>query len=419
MPKTLLALASCSLLFAGSARGGPSIPVERLITGLSAPMFAAAPPGDPRIFVVEREGLIRIWDGDEILEPAFLDLTEEVATAGEGGLLGLAFAPDFALSRAFYVYYTASGTGGFPLESRISRFRARADDPDRAAIAEKILLRLDQPFDNHNGGTIAFGADDYLYMGFGDGGSGNDPDDNAQDGDTFLGKMIRIDVAFEAFDDGYAIPPTNPFALSAGNVRDEIWALGLRNPFRFSFDRTTGDLYIGDVGQDAFEEIDVEPAGDLGGRNYAWDVLEAEQCNDPDPNEPPCTDDGFTDPVYFYAQVEDNCNAVTGGVVYRGTRPGLDGHYFFADVCTDEVSSFVWDGGGGTVGPVVDRTSQLAPDAGEIGSIVAFGEDGAGEVLIVDSGGEVFRIVPEPAGAWLLAAGAAVLAAAMRARSVG
>jgi glucose/arabinose dehydrogenase len=223
--------------------GGPAsaqITTERLISGLNAPIFVASPPGDPRIFVVERAGLIRIWDGDEILEPAFLDITADVNDDGEGGLLGLAFAPDYATSRAFYVYYTADGNGGNPLESRISRFRAEAGNPNHANPTEKVLLRVDQPFDNHNGGTIAFGADDLLYMAFGDGGDANDPQDNAQDGTTLLGKMIRIDVAFSDFDDDYTIPPGNPFASPSDDIRDEIWSFGGGEPYSVGYGPTVG-----------------------------------------------------------------------------------------------------------------------------------------------------------------------------------
>ena len=277
-------------------------------------------------------------------------------------------------------------------------------------------MRLNQPFDNHNGGTVAFGHDDYLYMAFGDGGDQDDPQDRSQDGTELFGKIIRLDVDFTAFTDDYAIPPDNPYAASGDDVRDEIWARGFRNPFRFSFDREDGDLYVGDVGGGAFEEINVEPAGDDGGRNYGWDVKEGDECRDPDPGEPPCDFSGFTDPVHAYARFGSSCNAVTGGVVYRGSVPELQGQYLFADFCTSDIWTLVWNGGGGIVGDVVNRTDDLDPPQGQgtIGSIVAFGEDAAGEVYLVDSAGEVFRIVPEPAHALLLLAGGSVLAFARR-----
>jgi glucose/arabinose dehydrogenase len=417
MKHLLAVLCSAALLLLTASGASAEFSAERVITGLDQPIFVAAPPGDARLFVVQRGGLIRIWDGNQLLEPAFLDLTAKVNTGGEGGLLSIAFAPDFATSRAFYVYYTADGAvGGSPLESRISRFRAQAGNPNVADTAEKVLLRLNQPFDNHNGGTVAFGDDDYLYMAFGDGGDQNDPGDRSQDGTELFGKVIRLDVDFTNFNDDYTIPPSNPYASTGDGVRDEIWARGFRNPFRFSFDREEGDLYIGDVGGGAFEEINVEPAGDAGGRNYGWDVLEGPQCRDPDPGEPPCDDPGFTDPVHAYARFGPSCNAVTGGVVYRGSVPELQGLYVFADYCTSDVWTLEWDGAGGIVGSVDNIRDALDPPQGQgtIGSIVAFGEDAEGEVYLVDGAGEVFKIVPEPAHALLLLTGGGVLAIARR-----
>jgi hypothetical protein len=390
----------------------------RLPHDFSAPVFVAAPPGDPRLFVVERRGRIQIFVDGAVLPQPFLDVSDRVDEEGEGGLLGLAFAPDFAASRAFYVYYTE----GDPevdndLTSRISRFRASVADPNLADPAEKVLLSRNQPFANHNGGTVAFGSDGYLYFGFGDGGLGGDTLEVAQDLSTLLGKMIRIDVSFSSFDDGYGIPPDNPFVGVAG-ARAEIWALGLRNPFRFSFDRSLGDLYIGDVGQSAREEIDVEPRPDPpaspGGRNYGWDVMEGTTCfESPDPGEPPCNDPSLTLPVHEYLHGGGLCS-VTGGVVYRGAVASLRGHYLFADLgCTPSsarIWSLVWDGDDGIVGNVVNRTTELAPDAGAFSDIVAFGEGGAGEVYIVDLDGEVF-LIPEPAEPLLLACGAAALLA--------
>jgi glucose/arabinose dehydrogenase len=420
MKHLLAVLCSAALLLTASGASA-EFSTERVISGLNQPIYVASPPGDSRLFVVQRGGLIRIWDGDELLEPPFLDITDEVNAAGEGGLLSVAFAPDYATSRAFYVYYTADGESGSPLQSRISRFRASAGNPNVAEVEngefrEKVLLRLDQPDTNHKGGTVAFGSDDLLYMAFGDGGGQGDPDDRAQDGTQLFGKMIRLDVDFTNFNDDYTIPSSNPFDSAGDDIRDEIWAIGFRNPFRFSFDRQTGDLYVGDVGGSAFEEIDVEPANDPGGRNYGWDVKEAEECRDPSAGEPPCDFDGFTDPVHAYGRFGSSCNAVTGGLVYRGSVPELQGLYLFADSCTSDVWTLQWNGGGGIVGDVVNRTDELEPPQGQgsIDSIVAFGEDGAGEVYLVDNSGEVFRIVPEPGDALLLLAGAGVLAVARR-----
>jgi hypothetical protein len=233
-----------------------------------------------------------------------------------------------------------------------------------------------------------------LYAALGDGGGTADPNEYAQSPGVLLGKMIRIDVSFASFTDGYRVPPDNPFVGNPA-YRPEIWALGLRNPFRFAFDRATGDLYIGDVGEDAREEIDVEPASSPGGRNYGWDVMEGTTCFEaPDPGEPACNAPSLTRPVHEYGH-DVGCS-VTGGTVYRGSQTSLRGHYLFADFCSARIWSFVWNGAGGTVGGVVDRTAELAPPAGQgsISSIVAFGETGSGELLIVDGGGELFRIVP-------------------------
>ncbi|HEX2485179.1 MAG TPA: PQQ-dependent sugar dehydrogenase [Myxococcota bacterium] len=407
----LLLLGLLATALAASAPAA-AIPVVRVASGLSSPIYAASPPGDPRLFIVERGGVIRILEGGAILPTAFLDIHERVDTGGEGGLLSIAFAPDYATSRAFYVYYT---TDGNPMTSRISRFRANAANPNVAdddPTQEKILLSVNQPETNHKGGTVAFGPDGMLYMGFGDGGGQFDPGERAQDPTTLLGKMIRLDVAFAQFTDDYAIPDDNPFVGPDG-IDDEIWAIGFRNPFRFSFDRETGDLYVGDVGQNTTEEIDFEPAGLPGGRNYGWDVMEGTNCVEaPDPGEPPCNDPSLVLPVHEYGHGQGL--SVTGGVVYRGSRvPELEGHYLFADYSANKVWSFEPDGVGGIVGDVVDRTSELAPDQGAIGGVVAFGEDADGDVYLVDLGGEVFH-VPEPAQGLLAAVGAALLAGARR-----
>jgi|GEM_PF-1588339 len=389
-----LLLAALTAAVVASPHPAAAVSLERVIaSGLDAPIFVAAPAGDPRLFVVERGGRIQIFENG-VFRATFLDLGGSVSTAGEGGLLGLAFPPDYASSRAFYVYYTAPGSGT-PLTSRISRFRASSADPNAAAPEEKILLSLAQPYDNHNGGTVAFGPDGMLYMAFGDGGYAGDPLDAGQRGDTLLGKMIRIDVSFSSFEDDYRIPADNPFVGPDG-ILDEIWALGLRNPYRFSFDRLTGDLYIADVGQTAREEVDVEPATSAGGRNYGWDVMEGTLCyDDPDGDdagEPPCAAPGLTGPIHEYGHTV-GCS-ITGGYVYRGSQSAYRGHYFFADYCSSGIYSLQWNGAGGVLGEVVDRTAELAPSAGEVSNPVGFGEDGAGELYVVDPYGEIFRIPP-------------------------
>jgi len=361
---------------------------ERILTAaeLSAPTFVAAPNGDDRLFVLERAGEIRIYHNGVLLGTPFLSING-VATSGEGGLLGLAFPADYATSGLFYVYYTSAG-----LTSRVSRFQVSGDPNIADASSELNFFSLSQPFGNHNGGTLAIRGD-FLYLGLGDGGSANDPDDRAQDNTNPFGQMVRWNIST-------GIP---------GSL--EAYAYGLRNPFRFSFDRSNGDLYIGDVGQGAREEIDIQAGTDTSFRNYAWDVEEGTLCNDPDPSEPPCGSASFTDPMWEYEHsgIGFCGGSVTGGVVYRGSIAEIYGHYFFADYCKNTIWSFVWDGDAVSGDEITDRTSQFTPDLGAIEQVVAFGEDGFGELYIVDLGGEIYRVVPEPA-AGMLRAGILLLA---------
>ncbi len=374
--------------------GAAAISAERVLDGLSSPVFVTAAPGDPRLFIVQLGGTVVIYDDGQVLPTPFLDVTVngEFNLTGEGGLLSIAFPPDFSFSAGDYVYayYSADPQGGGDpapeMSMRLSRFRllsgmetVRADES-----TEEVLYSIDKVPTNHNGGTIAFRGD-WLYLGLGDGGGPGDPDDLAQDDGSDFGKMLRFDTT-------QALPWTA-----------QHWAKGLRNPFRWSFDRMTGDLYIGDVGQNAEEEIDVQPATvTTPGENFGWDIHEGDACFDPDPGELPCDDPSLTFPIHRYDQIGgSNCNAggsgsVTGGAVYRGSAiPEFQGHYLFADFCTDEIWSLEWDGAGGTVAGAVSRTAELVPDQGSIESIVAIGEDDAGELYIVDLGGEIFR-VPEP-----------------------
>jgi len=350
--------------------------------GFSSPIFLSAPAGDPRLFVVERAGRIRIVDANRnVVATPFLDLSAKVGTSGEGGMLGLAFAPDYAHSGQFYVYYTDAN-----INSVLSRFVVDPRDPNLAdPSSEKVLLTVAQPFTNHKGGTIAFSPNDgYLYWGLGDGGGADDPNDNAQNLQMLLGKILRLDVGGGAQSD-YAIPATNPFRATAG-ARAEIWDLGLRNPFRFSFDRATGDLWIGDVGQSLREEVDFERPL-TGPRNYGWKVEEGLQCHLPQtglPCEDPAHPNRFTFPVYDYDH-SFGC-AITGGVVYRGSAPFLKGRYLFADYCSNRIWTLI-------DGSTEELTAMLAPDQGEISGIVAFGEDGAGQVYLVSlNSGSIHRI---------------------------
>jgi len=293
-------------------------------TGLTQPVaMAAAGDGSGRLFIAEQAGAVRVLAAGGLLAVPFLDISDRVLAGGEQGLLGLAFSPGYARNGWFYLCYTRSPDGA----SVISRFTV-SNDPDLAlAASEEVLLTVPQPFANHNGGQLAFGPDGYLYIGLGDGGSGGDPFDNAQNPASLLGKLLRLDVDGGA--PGYAIPPTNPFVADPA-WRDEIWAAGLRNPWRFSFDRGTGDLYIGDVGQDAWEELDYVPAGSGGGHNFEWNRREGEACFNPATG---CVSPaGATPPVHVYDHGQ-GCSVI-GGYVYRGPgNPDLQGLYLYADFC--------------------------------------------------------------------------------------
>lgn len=355
----------------------------------SSPIFAAAPVGDARLFVVERAGVIRIIDANgSVLPTPFLDITSKVGTSGEAGLLGLAFPANYASTGQFYVYYL--NTAG---DSVLSRFLRSTGNPNVASTTERIILTIDQPAGrtNHKGGTIAFSpVDGMLYWGLGDGGSGNDPDNLAQNGTTLLGKMLRLNVSGGPTS-GYTIPSDNPFASPTDGVQDLIWSLGWRNPFRWSFDRELGDMWVGDVGQGAREEVDFESSSDAGGRNYGWVVHEGTLCNIPQPGNPcetPQTANRFTFPTYEYTNDASTC-AITGGVVYRGSVPFLRGAYLFSDYCSNKV----WSIGGVNV-VLQDLTARLRPTNNDnFSGIVAFGEDGFGEVILVNlNSGKLYKI---------------------------
>jgi hypothetical protein len=390
--RVLLLLAALLAAAAPAARAVPTGEARADLvvgSGLTFPVFATAPTADNRVFVVERAGRIRIVQGTTLVATPFLDISAQVSTAGERGLLGLAFDPAYALTGAFYVYY--NDLAG---DSVLSRFHVSAD-PNVADPTEEVILVVGQPagFTNHKGGTVAFGSDGFLYWALGDGGGANDPPENAQNLGTLLGKMLRLDVgpdfapgSFPPAGGGvYRIPADNPFVGTAG-AREEIWALGLRNPYRFSFDRLTGDMWIGDVGQGNREEVDFEPASDPGGRNWGWDVMEGLACvlSDPSPS-PPCNDPSLSLPVHDYLHTNGNCS-ITGGYVYRAALSNLSGLYFFGDFCTRNV----WTLDPATLA-VVPRSAEL----GLLGSgLVGFGEDGKGRLLLVLSSGRLYRLRP-------------------------
>jgi glucose/arabinose dehydrogenase len=351
----------------------------QLVTGgLVDPVgLANAGDGSGRLFVVEKAGRIRVLQDGALLPAPLLDITGRVGSEqSEQGLLGLAFHPAFATNGLFYVNYT--DRQGDTVVSRFSMAEGwgPSSPPVADPASEAPLLTLDQPAGNHNGGHLAFGPDGYLYIGTGDGGGAGDRYGNGQNGATLLGAMLRIDV-----DGGepYAIPADNPFVGDPG-VRDEIWALGLRNPWRYSFDRATGDLYIADVGQNAYEEVHLEPAGDAGGRNYGWPIMEANHCY---PADQECDRSGLTLPLLEYGRSQ-GCS-VTGGYVYRGQSfPGLQGVYLFGDFCTGRI----WG-----VDARADE-SQVVELAQIDAQVSSFGEDERGEIYLLDLGrGELFKLL--------------------------
>lgn len=365
-----------------------------LSDNFSGSVFATSAPGDPdRLMVLEKDlGRIRIMDttSGAIAATAFLDIPDsEFLRGGEQGVLGLAFHPDYATNGRFFIYLT--NTSG---NLEVREYTRSAGNPDVANTTFDVILTIPHPsFGNHNGGWMAFGPDGMLYIATGDGGSGGDPNNNAQNINTLLGKMLRIDVNGDDFaaDSGrdYAIPDDNAFVGVAG--ADEIWALGLRNPWRPSFDRETGDLYIADVGQGEREELNFQAADAGAGVNYGWRVREGTLSFSPGttPGTQP-----LTDPVHEYSHVgaPDGGFSVTGGYVYRGTAGGMQGVYFYADFVTDQLWSFrVVDG---VAIDIANRTQQLVVEGGAVDSIASFAEDGRGNLYIIGLDGEVFRITP-------------------------
>jgi glucose/arabinose dehydrogenase len=362
----------------GTGSGSDSVGLQVVTAALSSPVFVTSPPGDTaRLFVVQQGGEIRIIKHGSLLSTDFLDVSSHVSSGGERGLLSVAFHPSYSSNGRFYVYFTnPSG------DIRIVRYVVSAD-PDVAdsTSGDTVVSVFHETYDNHNGGLVAFGPDRRLYAGLGDGGSSGDPSGNGQNLDTLLAKILRLDV-----DGGspYAIPAGNPFVGRAG-ARGEIWMYGLRNPWRYSFDRTTGDMYIGDVGQDLYEEVDVLPAGSPGGEDYGWNTMEGKHCY----NASPCSMTGLVLPVLEYTHA-DGC-AIIGGYVYRGSAvPSLSGLYLYGDLCNGWVRSFRYSGGQAT-------DTRNWPSLGIAGGgLTSFGEDARGELYMTTSGGTLYRIVSKP-----------------------
>ncbi len=375
MPARSLPLPAALLCLALLAAPAAAAPELEPVATFASPTFVTSPPGDARLFVTERAGVVRIVGKDGAVKPQpFLDITSHTTTVGERGLLSIAFPPDYTASGLAYIFVT--GVDG---TLQIREIRRSASDPNRAepGIGRLVLSQEHSRYRNHNGGQVQFGPDGLLYAGFGDGGSGNDPNRNGQSLDTLLGKLIRIDPRKTADGAPYAVPADNPFVAPAPG-RDEIWAYGLRNPYRFSFDRLTGDLWLGDVGQDTREEVDHAAAG-VGGQNYGWRCYEG---TIPTPTiDVPCEPVGHVPPLFDLDQETDIVCSITGGYVARDPGlPTLAGRYLYGDVCRPEIQSASANGEPGTA-------TGLSVDA-----LVSFGQDACARLYTVSLSGPVSRI---------------------------
>jgi len=361
----------------------PAITTQLLVSGLSQPDFiTSARDGTGRLFIVEKTGTIRIWKNGSLNATPFLNITSLMSSGTEQGLLGLAFPSNFATTHKFYVDFTRNDGDTIVAEYR-SGTTGNADVTDPKT--RRTLLHIFQPYDNHNGGMLAFGRDGFLYIGMGDGGSAGDPQNHAQNLGSLLGKILRIDPSGPSATKPYKIPASNPYVGRTG--LDEIWDYGLRNPWRFSFDRSTGNLWIGDVGQNNWEEVDratwissSHPAGRA--TNWGWHVMEGRACYDPPSG---CNTSGKTLPPVVYSHVNGRC-AITGGYIYRGSAiAGLAGAFVFGDYCSGEI----WETTA-TSTAVASKTLLLDTTF----NISSFGEDASGELYVCDLNGSVYKIVP-------------------------
>lgn len=379
-------LAVVILFLAGTACGSePSAPspgtgnveVEwvPVVGGLDDPIFLTSPAGDPRLFVAEQSGAIRVIENGELRPTPFIDLGSQVRNGGERGLLGVAFHPAYAANGYVFVHY--SDNNG---DTQVDRYTVSSADPNVLSPATRLpVLHLAQPYSNHNGGMIAFGPDGMFYLALGDGGSGGDPLNSGQTPTTWLGSILRLDVDATS---PYGIPSDNPFVGSPSAGAPEVWAYGLRNPWRFSFDVASGRVYIGDVGQNAYEEIDVEAVDDAG-LNYGWNTMEGNSCYD----SASCDMTGLALPKVVYDNPGDGC-AVVGGYVYRGSAiPELQGHYFYSDACAGWLRSFAYDNG--------RVSNEREWGVGQLGGVRSFGVDADGELYIM-AGASVYRLSEKP-----------------------
>ena len=354
---------------------GLTLKANPFVAGLSSPVFLTQPLNDGRILVVEQGGTIRVVRNGVLQTTPFLNIASKVASGGERGLLSVAFHPQYATNHFFYVYYTTQASGNLALgDIVIERYTTSATNPELAdaASAKLIITTAHTLQSNHNGGLVSFGIDGMLYAGLGDGGGGGDPYQTGQNQNALLGSLLRLDVS----GDPYTIPPSNPYVGQA-NKRGEIWAKGLRNPWRYAFDATTGLLYIADVGQGAREEVDVVPASQAG-VNYGWSIMEGLSCY----NAASCTQTGLKLPVIDYSHTNGACS-ITGGYVYRGSAiAGIRGHYFYSDYCAGFLHSFRYENG-----VAVDQKDWAL----SLGNVTSFGVDFAGELYVL-SGNSVLKV---------------------------
>jgi hypothetical protein len=367
-------LAAVALVACSDNGTGPRIdPVDDLraveiVSGLVSPVHLTSPAGDARLFVVDQPGVIYVVRNGTRLATPFLDISDDVGFGDERGLFSMAFDPEYESTGLFWVNYTDNAG-----DTRVERYRVSADPDVADAGSAELVLHVDQPDFNHNGGQIAFGPDGMLYVGMGDGGGSGDPQNHGQNLSTLLGALLRIDAGTLA----YAIPSDNPFAGSV-DERPEIWGYGLRNPWRFSFDHVAGDIYIGDVGQGQWEEINAVAVDDAP-LNHGWRIMEGTHCF----NATSCSQTGLTLPVHEYSH-DEGCSVI-GGYVYRGEDlAGLQGHYFYSDYCAGFLRSFRVAGG--------SATEHREWDVGALGNVLSFGEDSEGEMYVLTSGGRVSRL---------------------------
>ena len=373
------------------------IGAEKIASGFDKPVFICSiPNSNDSHIVLEQKGTIRIINKNQVMRSYFLDIRDRVHKplfpGDEMGLLGLAFDPSFEINNNVYIHYNDKNDNTI-----ISRFKVYNGIASK--VSEKIILQIKQPYSNHNGGTITFGLDGYLYIGLGDGGSAGDPEKRAQDLSSLFGSILRIDINT---DDNYLIPKDNPF-VNIENAKSEIWSYGLRNPWRFSFDKLTGDMLIGDVGQSLWEEINFEPFLSKGGKNYGWNILEGNHCY---PEDSKCSSDGLTMPSFEYPNNAnyaktlfgikqpnmDGCS-ITGGYVYRGDKlKGMNGKYIFGDYCTGKIWSINISEGNGE--NLENHTTSIMNSIGKKEFYLSsFGQNNDGEIFIVDYNGTIYKLV--------------------------